>query len=230
MGFECAISKIPIVDVALTPAQTLAVYLYAEHVQKLKGPWYKEQIAKGITFEFDACDNIAQKYLVSSTQAFQRYLEIFDDVSKTPPTLLDFWCSIGQRFHHKIRQLGTPVFPELNGYGDYYYFTQESLETLLKQCQDWLDANPIVPVIQMDAYHYNKDDSRTSFKADGAYVTLRDHMAGHVEFDEYTSSDSPLLFDTSGDSEYRFAVERLAIALRRALDVVDTHLIVYCGG
>ena len=47
----------------------------------------------------------------------------FQQANGRDPGLIDFWCSIGRRFHSLILKYATPVFPEKTGFDDYYYFT-----------------------------------------------------------------------------------------------------------
>ena len=230
MGFECVLSFIPIINTSFTPAQTLAMYLYAEYEHQLEDDWHQTQIANGYTFEFDACDHAAMQYLTCDDHVLDAYLRRFQQANGRDPGLIDFWCSIGRRFHSSILEYATPVFPEKTRSDDYYYLTKENLVKLHQYWCKWLEDHPILPVAKLDAYYYDSSDKKTVFTADGAYVFLNNDALGHVEFDVDAEDSSPLLYDTSGDPLYRGAIERLAAALQRAIDLADSNLIIYCGG
>ena len=131
MGFECCFFRVPIVDPTLTPAQTLAMYLYADYEHNLADDWHQTQIANGYTFDFDAAGGAAKECLVSADDVLNAYMRIFEQSGAQDPGLLEYWCSIGRRFHKTILEYATPVFPGKNSSEDYYYLTKITLKSAL---------------------------------------------------------------------------------------------------
>lgn len=234
MSFSSEIFIVPKLSSRFDVQTSLALYLYASFMADLDSSWYKEQMAKGINFNFsEKYGGYPQKFLPKSSDELEyyknyytKYYDYFHSVRDPidSPILEDFY-SCGRDWHSLIFQYSSPVYTE--GWDDFRMLTYDNILSMLRKLETHRESCKFESV-QVN-YSFKKDkgtDELILTPCDGLELEFEDGSLRRIYNDE------EYLFKLSEGKEIGdfYTLENLISALKTAKHLTDSNYIIYVGG
>lgn len=217
MGFECGFETVPrlenITDEQYFYVQTQKYYEkyivpHSDGFYKSFEDWFKQSYSSWNSWYYEEieCKYPDQKDKVLSYEFIE-------------PDIIDFWCSVGRRLDDEYVQGQLECIKPF----EYYSVTREWVKKTLKEVNESLENEQLIPATIIYSMHCNKNGEKVLTNCDGILVEDEDGHQQLIELEFDNIWISPKEFDR----DYHYAKERFKTALEKLLEYDFENSIVF---